>query len=148
MRQVRRSGTLMLVSAVGAIVLTAATTGPAGAARNPAPPGGWGTAQEVPGPAALRLSDAEILSVSCASAGNCSAGGDYGVGQNRNQAFVVNETNGIWGGAIEVPGTVTLNQGGNAGISSVSCRSAGHCSAGGEYMDSSNLFQVFVVNET
>ena len=40
--------------------------------------GTWGTAEEVPGSAALNKGgDAEILSVSCASAGNCSAGGFY-----------------------------------------------------------------------
>jgi hypothetical protein len=32
-----------------------------------------------------------------------------------------------------VPGTVVLSQGGYAEISSVSCASAGNCSAGGDY---------------
>ena len=30
------------------------------------------------------------------------------------QAFVVDEANGHWGNAAEVPGTAALNQGGNA----------------------------------
>ena len=109
----------------------------------------WGTAEEVPGTAALNSGGyASIYSISCASPGNCSAGGSYTDSFGHMQAFVVNETNGTWGGAIEVPGTVVLNQGGNASIGWISCASAGHCSAGGEYTDSSNLFQVFVVNET
>jgi hypothetical protein len=37
---------------------------------------------------------AVLWSVSCASAGNCSAGGDYTDGAGRQQAFVVAETNG------------------------------------------------------
>ena len=53
------------------------------------------------------------------------------------QVFVVSEVNGTWGKAIEVPGTAALNQGGNANIDSVSCGSAGNCSAGGIYRDHS-----------
>src|SRR5216683_2641160 len=37
--------------------------------------GTWGTAIEVPGIAALNQAYASVRSVSCASAGNCSAGG-------------------------------------------------------------------------
>jgi hypothetical protein len=47
-----------------------------------------------------------------------------------------------------VPGTAALNQGGQAKIISVSCASAGHCSAGGTYTDSSNVIQAFVVSQT
>ena len=64
------------------------------------------------------------------------------------QAFVVNETNGTWRTAEEVPGTAALNHGGNAATTSVSCASAGNCSAGGYYTDSSGHLQAFVVNET
>ena len=42
------------------------------------PAGSWGRAIEVPGLAALNKGgDAEVTSVSCASAGSCAAGGDY-----------------------------------------------------------------------
>jgi hypothetical protein len=48
-----------------------------------------------------------------------------------------------------VPGTATLNQGGGAAITSVSCTSAADCSAGGWYRDVvNNRRQAFVVNET
>jgi hypothetical protein len=109
--------------------------------------GTWGTAQEVPGIAALSIGAiAQLTSVSCASAGNCSAGGFYT--NHGLQAFVVNETNGVWGTAEEVPGTAALNQGISAQLSSVSCASAGNCGAGGSYENSSGELQVFVVNET
>ena len=49
--------------------------------------------------------------MSCASAGNCSAGGYYTDGAGHEQAFVVSEVNGTWGTAIEVPGTAALNAG-------------------------------------
>ncbi len=96
--------------------------------------GTWGKAKEVPGTAALNTGgDAHLFSVSCASAGNCSAGGVYTDHRGHWQAFVVSLKKGIWGTAEEVPGTAALNTGGSAAISSVSCASAGRCSAGGFY---------------
>ena len=86
--------------------------------------------------------------MSCASAGNCSAGGDYTDSSGAFQAFVVNQVNGTWHTAIEVPGTAALNQGGFAEILSVSCAAAGECSAGGLYTDSSGRGQAFVVSQT
>jgi hypothetical protein len=56
--------------------------------------------------------------------------------------------NGRWGTAKEVPGTATLNTGGDAQIDSVSCASAGNCSAGGYYTDSTGHGQSFVVSQT
>src|SRR6185312_15231011 len=64
------------------------------------------------------------------------------------QALVVTETNGIWGTAHTVPGTATLNTGGNAWVSSISCPAAGSCAAGGYYTDDDGYFQAFVVNKT
>src|SRR5258706_10491275 len=43
----------------------------------------------------------------------------------------------VWGRAIEVPGLGTLNAGGEAQVSVVSCASAGNCTAGGFYRDRS-----------
>jgi hypothetical protein len=69
--------------------------------------------------------------VSCASAGNCSAGGQYIDSSGNFQVFVVRQVNGTWHTATEVPGTPVLNQGEFAAITSVSCTSAGNCNAGG-----------------
>jgi hypothetical protein len=112
--------------------------------------GTWRTAKEVPGTAALNQgpAGAQVVSLSCASAGNCSAGGLYTDSANHSQVFVASETNGTWRTAIEVPGTAALNQRGDDWISSVSCASAGHCSAGGYYTPSEFLREAFVVNET
>ena len=90
---------------------------------------------------------AQANSVSCASAGNCAAGGVYVDGHRHGQAFVVNETNGTWRTAVEVPGSQTLNNGGWARITSLSCRSAGKCAAGGLYTDRSRHQQGFVVSQ-
>ena len=111
--------------------------------------GAWGRAKEVPGTAALnQAGNAQIASVSCATAGNCSAGGSYKNRPRRSQAFVVSQANGTWGTAEKVPGTAALNQGGIATINSVSCATADNCGAGGSYLDSSGHFQAFVVNKS
>ena len=100
--------------------------------------GTWGTAKEVPGIGALNAGgSARVDSLSCGAAGDCSAGGQYASktvdGISTVQAFVVSETGGTWGKAAEVPGTAALNGGGYATVNSVSCPSAGNCSAGGSY---------------
>ncbi len=87
-------------------------------------------------------------SVSCATAGNCTAGGDYGDYSGNFHAFFIDETNGNWGNTIEVPGTATLNSGGDAEVNSVSCATAGDCAAGGHYKDASGNYQAFVVDKT
>ena len=142
------------VTASAAILLlgpgvgVASAAGPAAAGARTLSGGTWGTAIEVPGTATLNTGGyARIDSVSCRSAGNCSAGGFYRDSTSRFQAFVVSQVNGKWGTAREVPGTATLNTGGDAQINSVSCGSAGNCSAGGNYTDSSGHQQVFVDSE-
>jgi hypothetical protein len=90
--------------------------------------------------------DAEISSVSCASAGNCAAGGYYDSGFTP-QAFVVDEAGGSWGTAKEVPGLAALTLNTGSAVNSVSCASAGNCAAGGYYWGSSGT-QAFVDDET
>jgi hypothetical protein len=109
--------------------------------------GTWGTAREVPGSAAVNTGNAALISVSCASVGNCSADGGYTDKSGNDQAFVVNEVNGKWGAAEEVPGMGKLNAGGLATAQTVSCVSAGNCSAGGSYTEKSGREQAFVVGE-
>jgi hypothetical protein len=114
--------------------------------------GSWGTAEEVPGLAAVNGGDAQVLSVSCAAAGECSAVGYYTDTSDDQQGFVVDETDGSWGTAEEVHGLATLNTAGAAQVLSVSCAAAGECSAGGYYtvLNSpyTNYEEGFVVSET
>ncbi len=110
--------------------------------------GSRGQAIEVPGLGALNKGgDAEVTSVSCGSAGNCAAGGSYRDGDRHRHGFVAVERNGVWGMAIEVPGLGALNAGGDAGVGSVSCASAGNCAAGGDYTDGHGHGQGFVADE-
>jgi hypothetical protein len=91
----------------------------------------------VPGLAALNTGGfVEIDSVSCSSAGNCAAGGNYAYDRGGDmQGFVAVEQHGRWGRAIEVPGLAALSTGGYSEIDSVSCGSAGNCAVGGDYSD-------------
>jgi hypothetical protein len=55
--------------------------------------GSWGKARELPGSAALNIGgEAAVLSVSCASPGNCAAGGWYTDKAGRGQAMVADES--------------------------------------------------------
>jgi hypothetical protein len=107
--------------------------------------GAWRNAIGVPRTGALSNGADEVDSVSCASPGNCAAGGDMASGSGL-QAFVADEAGGVWRDAIEVPGTGVLNDG-SADVFSVSCASAGNCAVGGQYTDSSSSQQAFVASE-
>ena len=142
---------MLLVSALMFPAIPASASGPsrwqygsAGGAQASA----WAKAIEVPGSGAVNKGGrAEIISVSCPSAGNCGAGGFYSSATDRTQAFVVSEKGRTWGKAIEVPGSGALNKGHEAQIVSVSCASAGNCSAGGFYRTENFKSEAFVVSE-
>jgi hypothetical protein len=110
--------------------------------------GHWANAEKVPGLARLNADGASIFAVSCASASNCGIGGSYGAAHDTVQDFVDNEVNGRWGQPIEIPGSAALNKGGVATISSMSCRSAVACTAGGSYFDRKGRPQAMVVSQT
>jgi hypothetical protein len=85
-----------------------------------APGGTWGKAEEVAGTAALNTGHAaEGRSISCGSAGNCSAGGSIATSAG-SEAWVATESNGRWDRAREV--AAALNRAGAAEIAWVSCR--------------------------
>ena len=151
-RGVVAAGAAVVLLGPAAGVASAAGEAPGGArltgAARAVSGGAWGSAIEVPGIAALNTGGAAYVNwVSCATAGNCSAGGSYIDSSGNQQAFVVSQVNGTWGTAKEVPGTAALNQGGTAAVTSVSCASAGDCSAGGYYDDSSGVVQMLVVSQ-
>jgi hypothetical protein len=110
--------------------------------------GVWGQAIKVPGLGTLNNGRfAQVISVSCASPGNCAAGGSYRDQQLRTQGFLAREKNGVWGRAVEVRGLGALNKAGDAQVSSVSC-APGRCAAGGYYADRARprRFQGFVTS--
>jgi hypothetical protein len=105
--------------------------------------GTWGTAIEVPGIAALSPHGGYggVVSVSCASAGNCTTIGGYVDSSDEDQTFADSQVNGTWGTPIKVPGQNM------AGVNPVSCASAGNCTAGGAYADSTGRAQAMVISQ-
>jgi hypothetical protein len=113
--------------------------------------GTWKKASELPGIVALNVGGGSALfTLSCASPGNCSAGGTYVSAQEVFEAFVASELGGRWGKAQEVPGTAKLNSAPGdyaaAQVNVLSCRSPGYCSAGG-YYNTQNGQQAFIDTE-
>ncbi len=106
----------------------------------------WAAALPLPGTlgsAAPAGSVAKVVSLSCRSVGNCSAGGFYTDAHDRIQAFVVDEKKGHWQSAKEVAGG--LNTKGYAEITGVSCHSAGNCAAVGYYAPGTMQSRPFIV---
>src|SRR5216683_2146642 len=99
--------------------------------------GTWAAARAIAGTLSSS-GGAQVTSVSCASAGNCAAGGQYDYG-GYNAAFLVNEKNGVWGKETTVPGVLPIEA-----VRSVSCASAGSCVAGGSYAGTGRGYQAFV----
>ena len=103
--------------------------------------GTWQTGIQAPLPAnADTTQGVDLSSVSCASAGDCSAVGSYNdsVGSD-GQGLLLTETSGTWQTGIQVPLPANANTTPMVDLSSVSCASAGDCSAVGSYYDSVGL---------
>lgn len=117
--------------------------------------GTWGSASLVPAMLGGLNSGADgaVTSVSCASAGNCVAAGYYGVGKPDQkvynlEVFVADEVNGIWGTAIEIPGTAGLNKNHWAFVGTLSCAARERCVVGGSYTAHSDVSQPFIDSRT
>jgi hypothetical protein len=107
--------------------------------------GVWHKAHVISGTATLgRSENATINAISCASPGNCSAGGTFvdGTGLSRSEflgdeglttAFVVDEIRGTWHSAHALAGIVAPRNVEDATISFLSCASAGNCAAAGRF---------------
>jgi hypothetical protein len=75
----------------------------------------------------------ELDSVSCASAGNCTAVGDYQADSGWFEGLLLTETAGRWATGVKAPLPSNAPAKGDTFINSVSCASAGSCSAVGYY---------------
>jgi hypothetical protein len=98
--------------------------------------GTWGVPRLIPGFAALpggRPSVGPDFSLSCPSAGDCTAGGSYVSNLDGVQFFVVAKKNGTWGRAQPLPGVAALNTGHLADLEGLVCFSPGTCTAAGNY---------------
>ena len=105
--------------------------------------GTWGNAAEIPGIAALGggTDAATARAVSCASAGNCAAGGVYDDSASAEHVFVAVQAGGAWANAQQLAGTGTRPT-----LSSVSCATPGNCALSGSSTDASGHVQGFVAD--
>jgi hypothetical protein len=168
----RRAWVTLTAACAAALLATAgcATTGPATPVAATGLAGTSAAARaaaaiEVPGTAALNKgADASVLSVSCASAGNCGAGGYYshkpgavvdfgifpGVPQGYEaegaHAFVVSQVHGTWGRAIPVRFPASMHAVGGW-VQVVACPALGYCSAAGTYAAAGGARRPFTVSE-
>jgi hypothetical protein len=113
--------------------------------------GTWATGLEAALPANAVATGREtgLNSVSCTSAGNCTAVGSYSDGSDAEAALVIRETAGTWETGVEAALPANASATGQAaGLRSVSCSSAGNCSAVGSYLDNSGQGPGMLLTET
>lgn len=113
--------------------------------------GTWQSASTMvlPNGAAQAGKNGGIVAVSCASAGNCSAGAAYLDATGNYQAAIINEVSGTWQSASKVilpPGGTTVGVYG--GVYSVICQTNGSCTASGSYLVGASTYQGFTVATT
>src|SRR5207245_931441 len=89
-----------------------------------------------------------LHSVSCPSAGNCSAVGHYHDGAGHEQGVLLSESAGAWAAGVEATPPAGAATDPVVNLVSVSCASAGNCSAVGSYHDGANHFQGLLLTES
>jgi hypothetical protein len=89
-----------------------------------------------------------VASVSCPSAGECTAAGNYTDASNHSQGLALGESSGTWSAAIKAALHADAGTNPGAGLDSVSCASPGNCSAVGVYYDSSGNVQGLLLSES
>ncbi len=111
--------------------------------------GHWNKAAEARGTGALNAGGgAQVTTISCPSAANCSAGGFYTGTSGHLELFLITERKGSWGKASVLPGILTHNKGSSTQMYSLRCSSVGNCSAGGYYENAAFREFAFVITES
>ena len=116
--------------------------------------GVWGTVDEIDNLVALNSvhnTEPTIDALTCVSAGICMLGGMYNTtfsqAHYNEESFVVSETNGVWGDAVEVPGTASLNVSGLGQVNAIVCFASEHCQIGGTYLNAKHQARSYVATE-
>jgi hypothetical protein len=91
---------------------------------------------------------AAFTSLSCASAGNCTAVGYYEDTSGHSQGLMITQSSRAWGNGVKATLPAGAAKNPDAGIESVSCPSAGNCTAVGGYEDASGHGQAVLLIET
>lgn len=110
--------------------------------------GKWSNAMEI-GSALNVGGSAQVIGISCPTAGSCTAVGFYIDAGGAEHSFVINQVNGTWGYPTEIPDYTTLNENDASSIDTLSCSSATACVGLGSYYDAvTSVAQPIVFTET
>jgi hypothetical protein len=109
--------------------------------------GTWAAGVEATLPSAASNPQVALNSASCTSPGNCSAVGEYIDNSGNTQGLLLTETSGTWAAGVQATLPAAASNP-NVVLGSVSCVSAGNCTAVGEYVDSSSHRQGLVLRES
>lgn len=104
----------------------------------------------LPANAVVSNQNAQLHSVACSSAGDCSAVGTYSAKASplaATEGLVVNEVAGVWQRASEVRLPSGTNVNPFVLLNQVACASAGNCSAVGSYIDNNGATHGLLVSE-
>jgi hypothetical protein len=111
--------------------------------------GTWDTAVEATMPANVSSGPGvSMRGLSCPSAGNCTAVGEYNDSAGNNEGFLLTETSGTWDAAAEAPPPANAEPQPTVLVNGVSCPSVGNCLLVGEYFDTSDNLQGLLMSET
>jgi hypothetical protein len=97
---------------------------------------------------------AELDLVTCISAGNCVAAGNYTDTSGNEQFMIVTETGGVWAKGAELSPPPNAGSSPELFLSQITCTSVGNCTAVGGYYDNNNNNDAFgnpralVISET
>ena len=92
---------------------------------------------------------ANLNSVSCASAGYCTAAGVFANVDNNYESFTMTSTDGVWGQATPAEfADEVQNNSPDAAFNSVSCASAGNCTAVGVFANADGNYEAFTMTST
>ena len=111
--------------------------------------GVWATGLQARPPANAESNpEVSVGSVSCASAGNCTAVGGYTDTSGAQQGLLLTETGGVWATGVQASLPANAESNSYTYVGSVSCASAGNCTAAGNYTDNSGAQQGLLLTET
>ena len=112
--------------------------------------GTWSSAvqAELPANAEPKSNTIHTKGVSCGSVGSCAVAGEYFDASNKMQGFLLDETDGSWGRAVEARLPANANPNPGPFIDEVQCASAGNCTAAGSYIDNVGNDQGLFLTET
>ena len=96
---------------------------------------------------ATGLPDGFLPALSCPSAGNCSAGGSYSDSKGNVQGLLLSEVKGVWKAPTRLVPPLAAAADPSLTINSLSCSTAGNCSAVGSFEDTHSNGQSFAANE-